>query len=897
MKMETNQHALAAGTGLRRFRCRGGLAGAAAMLKVRTGVSFRAVRRFLLPVLASACCVLAADAEDRHAAVRALDPAGYWPLDEGSGAVLYDRSGNGNHGLARHVAWRHGLLDFTSAYQHAEIPANPRYQSEALTIGGWVFSRRDAYGGSGFHLIGSRTGRSGGPAPLCIRVVGALGVNVVSSDEDDVVGSLAGEVSIAGRQWQHVLYSYEGGEGKLYVNGELAASSEAVLYDGIDALLLIGWDADGWGGSPPVSHSLDGSVREVVLFDRALPATAVAQLCQSTRPAAAPKLLSADEMLLDGRMIPLSELAALRRDERRRAYGELSRREHQKLAEHAATLMPGLESGLDDEIERLAAIGLLRRLDTSEATDALARAVPRWLTTLQDETASTSDRATGARALLAMGAIDAVPALTAVLDDLLADEEAHLPRVEDLLRNAVMEALLRLGREDEKARAALGRALARPVLDVLDLSRAAYAEAAALADEGRNMEALAVARRTMTRDGVRFLTQNDPRRDAREGVHPRSYTCAMEHGGYTYTCGNGVAYDACEAVPTGDFAVAVEALSARYPEVAAWREPGYQPLCRARITRTDTAGHAESIVLEGEHFIFDAADEKNRSWSIAADRDGYLHLMGGQHNVPYPNQYLPGIWEEMGLSRNRDDPNFPRIMYWVSTRPGDIHSFAFAGWGNPRYAYDDLDEEIGAAAFRRGRPYGYDPPPFFNYINFVNDNEGALYVYGRILSEDIQSWGLYRYDTNDRRWSAIGGDPREMLDDAVVGNPGWGDYLEPPPHRFPENTYNVLGFSWQPGYYDYIRASGVRFDPGNRMHVQIGKRGIDAYGRYVYTRLFAYSDDDGETFHRADGSTVLLPLTNNPAPRHHADPQAGLNATWVNQWKGLIRECGFVSPD
>ena len=269
--------------------------------------------------------------------------------------------------------------------------------------------------------------------------------------------------------------------------------------------------------------------------------------------------------------------------------------------------------------------------------------------------------------------------------------------------------------------------------------------------------------------------------------------------------------------------------------------------------------------------------------------------MGGQHNVPYPGQYIPGAWEEMGLSRHREDPNFPRIMYWVSAEPGDIHSFEFAGWGNPRYAYASLDEEIGSSSFRHGRPYGYDPPPFFNYINFVTDNDGELYAYGRILSEDIQSWGLYRYDTGDRRWRAIGGDPREMLDDAATSNPGWGEYIESPAHNFPENTYKVLGFSWQPGYYDYIRASGVRFDPDNRMYVQIAKRGIDGYGRYVYTRLFAYSDDGGQTFHRADGSPVLLPLTNNPAPRYHANPQSGLSATWVSQWKRLVRAGGFVA--
>ena len=104
----------------------------------------------------------------------------------------------------------------------------------------------------------------------------------------------------------------------------------------------------------------------------------------------------------------------------------------------------------------------------------------------------------------------------------------------------------------------------------------------------------------------------------------------------------------------------------------------------------------------------------------------------------------------------------------------------------------------------------------------------------------------------------------------------------------------MLGFSWQPGFYDYIRASGVRFDLTNRMYVTISKRGIDRYGRYVFTPLVAYSDDNGKTFHRPDGTVVLPPLTNNPAPKYHADPSANLNMWWLNQWKSLIEQCGFV---
>lgn len=831
---------------------------------------------------------LAADSDHRHAAVLELKPVGYWPADEGEGTVLHDRSGKGNHGEIHHISWKDGLLDFTGAYHYAEIPPSDKYESEALTLGGWVFSRRDAYDGNGFYLLGNK-------GTMCLQIGDDLGISAGASGAATLDAQLG--TSIVPNSWQHVLFSCSKGTGEVYLNGRLAHSQDNMPVPASSTSLLVGWDAHAWD-THPLCSSLDGSIRDLILFDRALSSDEVEQLVARTTPATKPRLLAGNEFLLDGRMVRLRQLPRLTADERRRAFALLSEWTPQQLGEHSDQLMPTVVSGLDNQRTRLEAIRLLRRLGTPEAHQAIGRAIPRWRLIMQHQHASDTDRATAAIALTAMRDMAALPLMVASLEGMLHDHGAHLPRVEDLLRNALLHGLVKLSpQDDQTSRELLGRALAKPVLEAIDLSGPAYAPARTLAAQGLYMDALDSCRTAMKEDGVLFISQNDPLRDAREGVHPLSYTCAMRHDGYTYKCGKGVAYDASKAVPQADFAAAVAAFTPTYPEASSWRDPDYPHLYRARITRTAADGSVDSVSLEGDHFIFDGADEKNRSWSIAADKDGYLHLMGGQHNVPYPGQYLPGAWEEMGLSRDRKDPNFPRIMYWVSTRPGDIHSFEFAGWGNPRYDYEDLDEEIRQAEFRRGRPYGYDPPPFFNYINFVTDNEGELYAYGRILSEDKQAWGLYHYSAEDRRWSPIGGDPREMLAEASDHVAGWGDYLLPPENMFPENTYRVLGFSWQPGFYDYIRASGVRFDLSNRMYVRISKRGIDRYGRYIFTPLFAYSDDGGRAFHRADGTVVLPPLTNNPAPGYNANPNTGLNVWWLNQWRLLIEHCGFAVQD
>ena len=70
---------------------------------------------------------------DRHRAVLAMQPVGYWPAGEGEGDVLHDRSGNDNHGRIYHAPWRNGLLDFTSGFQWAEIPSHAACATGIMT--------------------------------------------------------------------------------------------------------------------------------------------------------------------------------------------------------------------------------------------------------------------------------------------------------------------------------------------------------------------------------------------------------------------------------------------------------------------------------------------------------------------------------------------------------------------------------------------------------------------------------------------------------------------------------------------------------------------------------------------------------------------------------------------
>ena len=231
----------------------------------------------------------------------------------------------------------------------------------------------------------------------------------------------------------------------------------------------------------------------------------------------------------------------------------------------------------------------------------------------------------------------------------------------------------------------------------------------------------------------------------------------------------------------------------------------------------------------------------------------------------------------MGLSRDREDDGYPTKMYWVSTEPGNIESFEFVG--------------------QHDNPRGIPDVDYLNYMNFVQDNDGELYLYGRINVSGIQSWGMYRYDTDARTWSAIGGPASGVTESATEEDPGWVDHLIRQVRGSVPTTPGprALVWAWQPHFYNYCRANrwGVHFDRANRMHVQVPIRGLDDHLRIVDAEVYAYSDDGGQTFHRADGTKVELPLTVNPAPGHHAGIDAGLTRQWWTVWHSLLRDAGY----
>lgn len=843
----------------------------------------------LLVLAAPFTCLQAAD--DAYAEIVALGPVGFWPADEGQGKRLRNLGSMEREALLFNTGWANGAIDFNAAFQFVEIPRHPATLNTSFSLGAWVFVRQPRSGrvsdSRGTMLLGNwgRHWRKM-PGPIMLKLTGEekRTVEVVSNRQGDVVGSKASGIRIEPETWQHIFYTYSDGVGTLYLNGEAVASARDIPYTPQEGEYMAGADANWWALYPPRPEALDGSLAGIAIFDRALEAPEVATLT-ATKPDTQPHTLAADELRLHGQFIQLGELASQPLEEQRLAIRHMHRPRYGWVGSaeaNAEVLTPYLAQALRHPLLRVDAALLLHKMN-DQAT--LLAAKDDLLATVADTDAADADRATAAQVLGRLGA--AARDVTGMLVTLLDEEvdEPRVPKVEEGFRNALIQALLTIDPDNAEVRQVLGRVYAKPILDYLDLDNDKVRN---LVAQGRFMDALDASKPLIREQQLYFRSQGDPARDQRTpwSGNDRAYTPVDKFNGYTYIFGNAKAFDGAEPITKDVYDRALAAYASDFPEAATWMDGKWDNLFRADLKRTAPDGTVETVYIGGETFIFSGRDAKTKGWSVAIDRKGYIHVMGGQHNYPRYSEYMPGAWQSLGISPDRRDPNGPTTLYWISKRPEDISEFEFVG--------------------RKDHPQDI-PVPYMNYMNFVQDRNDELYLYGRNDS-GIQNWALYRYDVEERRWHDLGGERVEVFTSARQAAPNWVETVEyvhvycfrgaiPTPRVANEHgrEYPSLCWAWQPFFYNYIRSTrGVQWDPDNRLYIEIPILGYDGRHRISESDQFAYSDDGGQTYFRADGSPVQLPLTNNPAPNHNADLLSGYNQLYHDIWLDLITRNGFT---
>jgi hypothetical protein len=205
------------------------------------------------------------------------DLIGHWKLDEGSGSIAIDSSGHGRDanisggthvaaGLAQIPSNPFALrLDGTGG--RISIPDAPDWSlspSNAITFSAWL-TLLDEYRPV-FHVFGKRVGCEGHPFYQLAR------------DSRGFFFMTDGGAAIADRDLQpgwltHVAVTYDAGQVRLYIDGELAGAAFAPMSSTPAGPLLIGTS-----GSCPGEQTFAGIVDDFRVYRRALSAEEIAQL-------------------------------------------------------------------------------------------------------------------------------------------------------------------------------------------------------------------------------------------------------------------------------------------------------------------------------------------------------------------------------------------------------------------------------------------------------------------------------------------------------------------------------------------------------------------------------------------------------------------------------------------
>ena len=246
---------------------------------------------------------------------------------------------------------------------------------------------------------------------------------------------------------------------------------------------------------------------------------------------------------------------------------------------------------------------------------------------------------------------------------------------------------------------------------------------------------------------------------------------------------------------------------------------------RPMVTEIDSTGKITTVPLDAGPDYLASTDGHNR-FTMGIDKDGYLHIAGDMHGYAW--------WASTYVARYQ----YQNMMYWKSNKSLDVTGgFTFAGGLNSESALP-------------GEEWGGDS-------RFFNDRNGELYFSSRVRaftggslsgSEPFIAYGIYRYDTTNGRWTALGGSAAE----AVPGAKNFNTVL------YWEHTTSFEAFQCAP-----------RFDRNNRLHFAIAGNTAGTEGQGL---IYARSDDGGTTWKKASGLPILgLPLRGKDGEPNQGD--------------------------
>lgn len=240
-----------------------------------------------------------------------------------------------------------------------------------------------------------------------------------------------------------------------------------------------------------------------------------------------------------------------------------------------------------------------------------------------------------------------------------------------------------------------------------------------------------------------------------------------------------------------------------------WVDSDFHPW----VTKINEQGATSERLDDGDDYV--VREDSHDKFSLGIDKYCYIHIVGDMHN------HSPSIYNDNLPLRYRGS----NIMYWVSNSPENIGNFTFTGFGPSRAV----------------------PGHAFTYCSFTNDMNMELYMSCRNRDDanghypGMAGFALFYYDADLQIWTARGGyapaTPAPLTKLVLWEDNGFGDT----------------------GWYQAF-ANTVRFDRFNRLHfaATINNDPNSMGSSHI---VYAYSDDGGVTFHRADGTLIQnLPM-------------------------------------
>jgi len=201
-----------------------------------------------------------------------MHPVLVLPLNEGSGDIVYDRSGYNNHGTCYNTQWikkwRDWLLYFNGENAYIEVPDSPSLDiTDEITLSAWVYplARQAVYDRDGIII-------KGGAYYLTITPDGYVAVYFYGLGSP---GYHIGTIVVPLYQWSLISTTYKSTTGKIriYVNNtldrEISTSGKIAISD---RPLAIGSE---WTGG---SRFLNGYIGSALVCRKALSADQIAFL-------------------------------------------------------------------------------------------------------------------------------------------------------------------------------------------------------------------------------------------------------------------------------------------------------------------------------------------------------------------------------------------------------------------------------------------------------------------------------------------------------------------------------------------------------------------------------------------------------------------------------------------